>query len=453
MKDNSVLSEDNLNKLLFKLSIPAMIGMLVMSLYNVVDMIFVGKGVGTDGIAGVAVIFPLQMIIGAIGLMFGIGGASLLSRSLGEKNIKKANKTLENVLASVILCNIFVVIIDYIFLDDLLVLFGATGKILPYAKDYLVIILAGVTFQSLSMALNNLVRAEGHSKVAMVTMVVPAVTNIILDALFIFGFNMGIKGAAIATSISYIIGAVLLVGFYFTGKSALSIKFRKPEFDLNILKEIFFIGISAFIQHTAMSVLVVLINRRLAEFGGSVSIAVYGVVMKLIMLIFTPILGIAQGLQPIVGYNYGAGNLIKMKKSLKLAMFYSTLLAIAGAAVIMIFPKSFISFFSDDPQLINGSVYALNFLLLAFPTIGFQVMGTTLFQATGKAFQTFILSISRQILFLIPLIMLLPDYLELKGVWISFPVSDFLAAILTLILVMKYKHFFETPISELNLEE
>jgi putative MATE family efflux protein len=417
--------------------------MLVMSLYNVVDTIFVGQGVGTNGIGGVAIVFPLQMIAGAIGLMLGVGGASLLSRSLGENNIDKANKTLGNVLSSTIIINLVLTVIGYIFVDELLLLFGVTDKLLPYAKGYLLIILAGLTFQSLSMALNNLVRAEGHAQAAMLTMVIPAVVNIILDAVFIFGFNTGVKGAAFATIISQVIGTILLITFYLSERSELKIQFNKPELDLNIFKEIFLIGISVFIQHTAMSLLVVLINRKLGEYGGNIYIAVYGVVIKLVMLLFTPIIGIAQGLQPIVGFNYGSGNLTKMKKSLKLATIYSTIFALLGTAVVLLFPAIIIRIFSDDPELISKSKYALKFLLLAFPTVGFQVMGTTLFQATGKAYQTFLLSISRQILFLIPLIMLLPNFFQLTGVWISFPIADIMAAMLTFLMIIKYKHYFK----------
>ncbi|MGD8778724.1 MAG: MATE family efflux transporter [Ignavibacteria bacterium] len=443
MKNKIPLDENNINKLLLKLSMPAIIGMLVMSLYNVVDTIFVGQGVGTNGIGGVAIVFPLQMIAGAIGLMLGVGGASLLSRSLGENNIDKANKTLGNVLSSTIIINLVLTVIGYIFVDELLLLFGVTDKLLPYAKGYLLIILAGLTFQSLSMALNNLVRAEGHAQAAMLTMVIPAVVNIILDAVFIFGFNTGVKGAAFATIISQVIGTILLITFYLSERSELKIQFNKPELDLNIFKEIFLIGISVFIQHTAMSLLVVLINRKLGEYGGNIYIAVYGVVIKLVMLLFTPIIGIAQGLQPIVGFNYGSGNLTKMKKSLKLATIYSTIFALLGTAVVLLFPAIIIRIFSDDPELISKSKYALKFLLLAFPTVGFQVMGTTLFQATGKAYQTFLLSISRQILFLIPLIMLLPNFFQLTGVWISFPIADIMAAMLTFLMIIKYKHYFK----------
>ena len=442
-KKNLKLADDNIGRLLFNLSTPAMIGMLVMSLYNVADTIFVGKGVGTLAIAGVAVVYPIQMIVGALGQLFGIGGASLLSRSLGEQDFDKANKTLNNVFNMVLIVGFIITIIGYLEIDKLLILFGATEEVLPYAKDYLLYILAGITFHSLAMALNNLVRAEGHAKMAMFAMIIPAVSNIILDAVFIFVLDMGIKGVAIATLISYIIGAGVLILFFFTGKSVLKVYF-KIDFRKNILYEILSIGISSFFRLTAMSLLVIIINRKLGEYGGNISIAVYGVIMKLIMLIFTPILGIAQGLQPIVGFNFGARNFAKMKKSLKLATYSSTILALAGAAILISFPKPFLSLFSNDQELISQGSHAIRFMLLGFPAVGFIVSSTTLFQATGKAWQTLLLSVSRQLLFLIPLILILPGYFQLNGIWISFPISDLLSTLLTFTMITKYKHLFRS---------
>jgi putative MATE family efflux protein len=436
------LADDNVGKLLIQLSVPATIGMLIMALYNVVDTIFIGKGVGTNGIAGVAIIFPIQMIVGAIGQMLGMGGASLLSRSLGEGNREKAQKTLGNVIGAVIAVGSFITLIGYLQQDQLLILFGATETILPYAREYLSIVLAGIVFHSLAMALNNLVRAEGFAKVAMYTMIIAAVSNIILDAILIFGFKMGIRGAAIATLTAYILGAVFLIVFYLSGKSLLTLSFRIIRFNKSILYEILSIGISSFFRQTAMSILVIIINRKLGAYGGNVSIAVYGVVMRIVMLLFTPIIGISQGLQPVIGYNYGAGNMNKMKTSLKLAMLYSTVLTIISTIVLSLFPQPFIRMFSNDPALIQGGKDALRYILLAFPTVGFQVMGTVLFQATGKAFQTLFLTLSRQILFLIPLILILPEYFHLTGIWISFPVADILAASLTLFMLNRYQHQF-----------
>jgi putative MATE family efflux protein len=292
----------------------------------------------------------------------------------------------------------------------------------------------------MAMALNNLARAEGHAKIAMYTMIIAAVTNIILDAILIFGLHMGIRGAAIATLTAYILGALYLIWFYLSGRSLLALNLRSIKFEYAILKEIMAIGVASFIRQTAMSLLVILVNRTLSRFGGNVPIAVFGVVMRIVMLVFTPIIGISQGLQPILGFNYGAGKKDKMQTALKLAALYASGVALLSTIVLAGFPKPFISMFSNDPELIASGEKALRLILLAFPTVGFQVIGSVLFQATGKAVQTLLLTLSRQVLFLIPLILFLPNYFGLTGIWISFPISDTLAAILTAYMVYAYRN-------------
>lgn len=440
MQKQLKLADENVGKLLIQLSVPATIGMFIMALYNVVDTIFIGKGVGTNGIAGVTIIFPIQMVVGALGQMLGMGGASLLSRSLGKNDLEKSQKTLGNVIAVAVSVGLIITIIGYFNLDALLILFGATETILPYSKEYLSIVLAGIVFHILAMALNNLVRAEGHARVAMYTMVIAAVSNIILDAVLIFGLKMGIRGAAIATLVSYILGAAFLLAFYQLKKSQLSISLRIIKFEKDILYEVLSIGISSFVRQAAMSMLVIIINRKLGYYGDNIAIAIYGVVMRIVFMLFTPIIGISQGLQPVIGFNYGARNVEKMKESLKLAIIYATGFAIFSTIILTVFPQIFLKMFSNDTELINGGKEALRIMLLAYPTIGFQVMGTVLFQATGKPFQTLFLTLSRQVLFLIPLILILPNYFQLTGIWVSFPVADVLAALFTLYMVHKYRH-------------
>jgi len=431
MQEEIILNDYNIKRLLIKLSVPAMIGMFVMSFYNIVDTIFIGRGVGTIGIAALAIAFPIQMIVGAIGQMIGIGGASLLSRSLGEGNYNKANKILGNVIASVTILSLIVTCLSFIFINELLNVFGATETLLPYSKEYLKWILMGIAMHSLAMALNNLVRAEGKAKIAMTTMILSALVNIGLDALLIFGFKMGIRGAAIATLIAYNIAALFLLGYFLTGKSTLQLHIRDIRFDRSIQKEIFAIGISPFVRMTAMSLLIIILNNTLGKYGGDLAIGVYGVIMRMIMFIFTPIMGISQGLQPIAGFHYGAKDYQKTKESVKLAMIGSTIIAIAGTLLLILFPRTLIGIFSKDQELTKYGEEALKYIVLAFPTVGFQIMGTTLFQAMGKATQTFILTLSRQFIFLIPMVIILPHFFHLTGVWISFPIADILSALLT----------------------
>jgi len=443
LKSKTNLDDKNIGRLLVKLSVPATIGMLVMSLYNVVDTIFIGQGVGTYGIGGVVLSFPIQMIVGALGQMIGIGGASLFSRSLGEKNMDKARRTLGTVVASVLSVGATVTIIGYLKLDDLLRLFGATDTLLPYAREYLSIVLAGVLFHSLAMALNNMARAEGKAKVAMTTMILSAVINMILDAVFIFGFNMGIKGAALATLIAYISAAFFLVIFFQSGKSVLHLRLKEISFDLTILREVLAVGVASFIRQTAMSLLVIIFNRKLGILGGDIAIAVFGVVMRLLMFIFTPIMGIAQGLQPVAGFNYGAKRFDMMKKSVVLATMASTIIAISGTLLIILFPEVCLRLFSHDTELINQGRIALRYIILAFPLVGFQVMGATLFQATGKALQNLILTLARQLLLLIPLVLILPHFFQLKGLWLAFPIADTLGFFLAVAMVYRFRYLYQ----------
>ncbi len=442
MQKKPVLDDSNIKKLFIKLSLPATIGMVVMSLYNITDAIFIGQGVGTDGLAGVAISFPIQMIVGAIGQMLGIGGSSLMSRSLGAKDNKTANKTIGNVIFTVSALAIPISIFGYIYLDPLLILFGATPGILPFAREYLVIIMSGIFFHSLAMALNNLIRAEGQAKVAMFTMVISAVLNVVLDAILIFGYDMGLTGAAIATVIAYFSGVLFQGLFYLLGKSEIKVKFSNIKFEWAIQKEIISIGISAFVRQSAMSLLVIILNNSLARYGGDLYIAIYGVVMRLIMLFFTPLIGFGQGLQPILGYNYGAKRFDKAKESVRIALIAATATSTIGAAIMLLFPETLMSIFSDDPNLVIHGKRALRMIVLAFPLIGFQIMGSIIFQAIGKAVQTFIITLSRQFLILIPLVYILPSYLGLDGIFLAFPGADILSVLLTFFMLLPlYRQF------------
>lgn len=444
MKSKTNLDDKNIGRLLIKLSVPATIGMLVMSLYNVVDTIFIGQGVGTDGIGGVVLSFPIQMIVGALGQMIGIGGASLFSRSLGERNMEKARRTLGTVVVSVLVVGTGITVVGYIKLDEMLRLFGATDTLLPIAREYLSIVLAGVIFHTLAMALNNMARAEGKAKVAMTTMILSAVVNMILDAVFIFGFNMGIKGAALATLIAYISAAFFLIIFFQSGKSILHLQFKKINFDFPILREIVAVGAASFIRQTAMSFLVILLNRKLGMLGGDIAIAVFGVVMRLLMFIFTPIMGIAQGLQPVAGFNYGAKQFDRMRKSVVLATLASTCIAVSGTLLIILFPGKCLRIFSNDLELIKQGRIALRYIILAFPLVGFQVIGATLFQATGKALQNLILTLARQLLFLVPLVLILPNFFQLKGLWLAFPIADTLGFFLAVAMVYHFRYLYQS---------
>lgn len=446
MSKQNILADTHIGRLLIKLSLPATIGMLVMSLYNIVDTIFIGRCVGTDGIAGVALAFPIQMIVGAVGQMIGIGGASLLSRSLGAGDVEKAGRTMGSVVGAVLVFGGAITLIGYLRLEGLLRLFGATDTLLPYAREYLSIVLAGVMFHSLAMALNNMARAEGRAKIAMTTMLVSAGVNIVLDAVFILLLDMGIKGAAIATLIAQVSAALFLIIFFRSGKSTLKLSIRLIRLDPDVLKEVLAIGIASFIRQAAMSVLIIILNRKLGQLGGDMAIAVYGVVMRLIMFVFTPLIGVSQGLQPIAGYNFGARRFDYMKRSIVLAAAANTVIAVIGTFLLTVFPDAFLGLFSDDPELLRQGRTALRYVIFAFPLVGFQVVGATLFQATGKALQNLLLTLSRQILLLIPLVLILPRFFGLNGIWIAFPVSDILSFLMAVFLVYHSRHLYRPAV-------
>ncbi|MCQ6961880.1 multidrug transporter MatE [Methanolobus chelungpuianus] len=439
------LGTQNINSLLWKLSAPAIIGLLVHAFYNLVDTFFVGRALGEQsvlGIAGISIAFPLQMIIMAVSIGIGVGGSSVISRMLGAKDVDKAEKTLGNVFLYTLAASILLPILFFSNVDAILNLFGATADNLPYARDYSVVILQGTFAFTFGFVLNNLVRAEGNAKVAMNNMVFSGLLNIVLDAILIFGFDMGIRGAAIATVLAQLAGTAYLVHYYIAGKSPLKLRMRNIVPEYVALREITFIGFGSFVMGASSSLMMLVLNNVLAFYGGDLSIAVFGIASRMLMLILMPIIGVSHGLQPIVGYNYGAQNFTRVNESIKLSLKITTVIGFLGFAVLFMFPGTFFRIFSTDTDLITNGETALRIMVLATPVIGMNVISTTVFQAIGKARPSFILSMCRQILFLIPLVILLPRYLDLSGVWMAFPLSDIMAGLLSAFLITKeYRHF------------
>lgn len=440
------LGTEKINKLLWQLATPAIIGLLVQAFYNLVDTFFVGRALGEQsvlGIAGVAVAFPLQMLMIAISIGIGVGGSSVISRMLGSKDADKAEKTLGNVFTFTLVLSILFQILFFFNVDTILNLFGATSDNLVYAKDYAVVILQGTLAFTFGFVLNNLVRAEGNPKVAMNNMIFSGVLNIFLDAILMFGFGMGVKGAALATVLAQLVGTIYLLYYYMSGKSPLKLELAnfKPKFDL--IKDITTIGFGSFVMGASNSFMMLVLNNVLAIYGGDLSIAVFGVAIKLLMLILMPIIGISHGLQPIVGYNYGAENYERVNESVKKSLMITTVFGLAGFILLSLFPGTFFSMFSTDTDLINSGASALRIMVLASPLIGLNVIGTTFFQSLGRARPSFFLSMCRQILFLIPLVILLPYYFDLSGVWMAFPISDFMAAMISMFLVWKEYRYFQ----------
>ena len=442
VKTNAILDSEKTGKLLFRFSVPAIIGMIVMALFNVVDTIFVGRGVGPLGIAGVTIVFPIQMFVMAVAQMIGIGGASIVSRALGAGDPERAERTLGTMMLSSLAIGTVIVVLGYIFTDRILSLFGATDTILPYARDYLMIMLVGNLYFPFAVSSNNVIRAEGRAGYAMGTLLISAILNIILDPNFIFSLGMGVRGAAVATVLAKGVTAIWVTFYFVRGKSALKLHLKNFKFHRGITGELFAIGTSSFVRLVAASILVVVVNNILARMGGDLYIAVMGIIVRLMQFFVMPMFGVAQGLQPIVGYNYGAKRYDKTKRAVKIALFVATVISIFGFLLLFLLAKQFFMLFSKDPELIEQGIWPLRYAILLLPLVGAQVIGSSTFQAIGKAVHSIVLSVSRRALFLIPLLFVLPRFLGVSGVWVAFPISDALAFTLTItLLVIQLREF------------
>jgi len=435
-QNHSTLDDDRIGRLLLKLSLPAFFGMFVMTLYNVVDTIFIGHYVGSLGIAGLSIVFPVQMLALGIGHMTGMGGASVASRSIGAGNIIRAERVLGNVITSTVILSLLLMATGLSDADFWLGLMGASEAVLPYARDYMTIILIGFLFQTEAMALNSMIRAEGNARVAMTGMIIGAVLNIILDAIFIIPLDMGIKGAALATMIAQLVSVAYLTGYYLSGRSFLEINPRYLAVRWDILKRILAIGISSFARTLATSLSAVVVNRTLVVYGGDIAVSAFGIINRITMFALMPGITIGQGLQPILGFNYGARRYDRALRAIKMALAVATGFCILVFLVLYFNPEPFIRIFTEDAGLIALTAHAAGYVFMALYLIGFMMVGSLVFQSIGKAAKSFITSISRAALFLIPLIFILPRFMHLEGVWLAFPLADALTFTLTLILLI-----------------
>jgi len=427
------LGEEKISKLLVNLSLPATIGMMVNALYNLVDTIFVGRGVGAIAIGGLTIAFPIQMVIMAFAQMIGIGAASAISRSLGAKDVEKADYVAGNSFLCIIVLSAIIAAIGLIFTEPMLRFFGSTETILPYAKDYITIILWGSIFFSFAVSSNNLIRAEGNAKIAMTAMLIGAILNMILDPIFIFVFKLGIKGVALATIISQFISFLFILKYLYSGKSSLKIKLHHLKPRIHIITEIFTVGFASFARMVTGSIVAIIVNNSLRIFGGDIALIIFGIVHRVIMFLFMPLFGVVQGMQPIVGFNYGAKKLDRVKEAIKLSLFTITAIATFGWLMAELFPFEIISVFTRDAEVIEKGSTIMRIVLSVIPVIGIQIVGATLFQSLGKAIPSLILSLLRQVLLFIPLVLILPRVLGLGllGIWIAFPAADILSVILT----------------------
>lgn len=437
MERSKALGEEKITTLLWKFSLPAIAGMVVNALYNVVDSIFVGHGVGEVGLAAVTIAFPIMIILMAFGMLVGVGASAVVSLRLGEHKKEEAEKILGNALSLAAILSIVLTTGILLFLDPILISLGAEEIVLPYAREFTKIILLGSIFMYIGFGLNSVMRAEGNPKMAMATILISAGLNIVLNPLFIFTFHLGIGGSALATVISQAVSAIWVLAYFLSTKSLLTLRYSNLALDKGIVKSIFKIGMSPFLMQIAASVVTVLFNFSLLKYGGELAVASIGVINRIAMLMLMPIFGLSQGLQPIIGYNYGAKNYARVTKALKLAIYAASIFSIIGFLVTQIFDEHIIRLFNDNPELISIGAHGMRIQLCMLPVIGFQIIGANYFQAVGKAGYAIVLSLSRQVIILIPLILFLPGVLGLNGAWLASPIADFIAAVMTGIFLMK----------------
>ncbi len=436
------LGKEPIPKLLSSLAFPAMIGMFVMASYNVVDTIIISRAVGTLGVAAVSIAFPVQMIMMALAGAIGIGGASVISRMLGANKIESANHVFGNVISLVLIISILGAVLGLSLLTPILILFGSSPTILPLAQDYLGIILYGTVFFAFGFSMNNIVRSEGNAKTAMMTMVISAVLNVIFTSFLVFVLDLGIRGSALGTVLAQAFTSFYLVFYFLKGKSSLSLKAVHLIPRLFIMRQIAAIGSSAFVHQAAASIMFIVANHMLVFYSGDLAVAVFGIIHKVLMFTLMPIMGVVQGLLPIVGYNFGANLNQRVSESIRLGIKASTIIATFAFVMIMAFPKSFMLIFTDDIQAIEMGISALRIMFALSMTIGLQMVSGGVFQALGKARAAFVLSMSRQIFFLIPMLLTLPLMFGLTGVWLAFPISDLLSFLLSLWFIHKHKNVF-----------
>lgn len=439
-----VLGTEPIGKLLTQYAIPAIIAMTASSLYNMADSIFIGQGVGPLAISGLALTFPLMNLAAAFGSLVGVGASTLVSVKLGQKDFEGANKVLGNVLVLNILIGIAFTIAFILLLDPVLYFFGASENTIGYARDYMQVILLGNVVTHLYLGLNAVLRSSGFPKLAMYATLSSVVINCILNPIFIFGFDWGIKGSAWATVISQVISLGGQLIHFSNPKQLLHFKKGIYKLKAEVVKGILYIGMSPFLMNLCSCLIVILMNRGLKEYGGDMAIGAYGIVNRIVFLFIMIIMGFNQGMQPIAGYNFGAKHYNRVTEVTKVTMFWAIGVASLGFLLCQLFPSVIVRMFTTDQELIDAAVFGLHIVFGVFPIVGFQMVATNFFLSIGMSKKAIFLSLTRQMLFLIPCLLILPRFWGTWGVWISIPIADTTATIVTAIVLAnqfrKFKH-------------
>lgn len=439
MQSNSLndLATRPVGRLLWHYSLPAVVGMVVMAMYNVVDRIFIGQVVGPEAIAGMALTFPLMNITTAIGVLVGGGSAARISIVLGRRDKSRAELILGNAATLTFINAAAYIAVFAIFIDPILMAFGAGEATLPYARSYMLWVLPGLLLTNIAFGLNNVLRATGYPTRAMVTMLIGAAVNIALDALFVLVLDWGMVGAAVATDIAMLVSAIFVVQHFL--RRDVNLRFTSGTYRLkrDVVLDIITLGASPAIVNAAACMINALINRSLAEYGGDIAIGAVNIFITYTSILTTIMVGINMGLQPILGYNYGAGNLHRLRRALIIACAASTLLSILGSAGGLFGAREIARAFTTDGYLIDVTVHCLHNATWAFSLVGIPIVATCLFQSIGASGKAMFLSLTRQVIFMIPLMLILPEFFGVTGVWLSFPIGDLLAFSVTVVMVIR----------------
>ena len=430
-------------KLLAQYALPAIIAMTAASLYNIIDRIFIGQVVGPMAISGLAITFPFMNLAAAFGAAVGVGASTTISVKLGQKDYESA----ENILGNTITLNLIVGLafggICLLFLDPILRFFGASDATLPYARDFMRVILAGNVFSHMYFGMNAVLRAASKPRMAMFATIFTVGMNILLDVVFILWWHWGIKGAAFATIISQVLALCWQMKLFTNKSELLHLKRGIYKLKSNLVRNIISIGISPFLMNACACVIVIFINNQLVRFGGDMAVGAYGIANSIAMIFVMFVIGLNQGMQPIAGYNYGAQQYDRMMRVVKLSIITAVCIMLTGWSLAMFAPYHCARMFTTDPELIQGSIKAIHTIMMMFPLIGSQMVITNFFQCIGKVKISIFLSLSRQLLFLLPLLAILPNFYGINGVWASMPTSDFIAVVVAVTIMLVFLRRFK----------
>lgn len=432
-----------IGKLLIQYSLPAIIAMTASSLYNMVDSIFIGQGVGPMAISGLALTFPFMNLAVAFGAGVGVGASSCISVKLGQKDYKTAQQVLGNTVTLNLIIGIAFSIVSLLFLDPILYFFGASEQTLPYARDYMVIILLGNVFSHMYFGMNGVLRAAGKPRQAMYATIFTVVLNTILDPIFIYPMNLGIQGAAYATILSQVLALVWQMRIFSNKNELLHLRRGIYRLKKSIVENILAIGLSPFSMNVCACIVVIFINKGLLQYSGDLAVGAYGIANKVCFIFVMVNMGLNQGMQPIAGYNYGAMKFDRLMQVLKLAVIAGTCITTCGFLVAEFIPGPCARLFTTDPELIRLSVNGMRIMMAAFVLVGSQMVITNFFQSIGKAKISMFLSLSRQMIFLLPMLLLLPLFLGVDGIWWAMPISDTIAEIVAVVMMMTYMRKFK----------